>query len=160
MLTVGCTVSTVKVRCAGVGSQLPAASQAATVKVWSPSAMSVNDVGELHAVTGAPSRAHVNVAPGSDENAKAGSWAAESTAGPESTAVSGGVVSGAGPTGATYAKARSAGVLSLLPALSIAKTLNTCGPGATTGSVWAEAHLAAAPPSSRHLNLERFSLEV
>ena len=66
--------------------------------------------------------------------------------GPESIVVSGGPVS--------TTKACWAGVASVLPAGSVARTSKVCGPSPSAAVVWDELQDAHAPPSIRHSKLE------
>ena len=68
----GGVVSTVKVRVAGVGSVLPAASVALTSKVWGPSVSAATVSGLEQAEKASLSTRHSKVAPGSEENSKLG----------------------------------------------------------------------------------------
>src|SRR6266496_3923271 len=114
----GGAVSTVKLREAGVGSVLPAASVARTRKVWEPSARALAGVcvspGPEEAPNGSESKRHSKLAPGSEEKPNDGEALVVSPEGPESIVVSGGAVS--------TVKLREAGVGSVLPAASVART--------------------------------------
>ena len=79
-------------RCArpGVGSVLPAASVARTLKVWLPSARGPTDSGLVHAVQAPASRRHSKVEPGSfEEKAKDGDVSELGSDGAESMVVCG-----------------------------------------------------------------------
>jgi hypothetical protein len=95
----GGVVSTVKLCEAGVGSVLPAGSVALTSKVWEPSVRALDEVwvlpGPEHAPNAPESKRHSKLDPASDEvKAKVGVVSLVGPEGPESTEVSGGVVSG------------------------------------------------------------------
>jgi hypothetical protein len=62
--------------------------------------------------------------------------------------VSGGVVSGGG--GIVTVKARLAGLVSMLPAASVARTSKVCGPSASAAVVWGEEQTAKGWLSTRH----------
>src|SRR3712207_4764808 len=91
----GATVSTVKSCSAGVGSALPAASVALTLKACEPLARPAYSCGEVQLMKGAPSRLHLKVEPASEEeNEKLAETLLLAPSGPESMEVSGGVASG------------------------------------------------------------------
>jgi hypothetical protein len=93
-LTVGLVASTTKLRAAGVGSALPAASVALTSKVWGPSARSGYSCGEVQLLKTVSSRLHSKVESSSEEeNSKVAVRALIVPVGPESTVVSGAVES-------------------------------------------------------------------
>jgi hypothetical protein len=87
------SVSTVKLRDAGVGSALPRASVARTSKPWGPSASGAVVWGEAQVENSPASIRHSNVAPASEENPKVGVGSSVGPAGPESMEVSGGAES-------------------------------------------------------------------
>ena len=85
----------------------------------------------MHAVYGPPSRAHSNVDPAVElEKLNVALVAVVVLAGPLSIAVSGGVVSGGG-AGATTVHVCVAGVASVLPLVSVARTLKVWLPTET-----------------------------
>ncbi len=89
--------STVHEYSAGDRSRLPAASMARTSKVCAPTTRSVYTTGEAQAANQAPSMAHSNVEPASSaEKVNVADVSVVVAAGPLSTVVSGGVVSGGG----------------------------------------------------------------
>src|SRR5215208_2295736 len=67
LLTLGALVSTMKLRCAGLRSVLPAASIAGTRKRWLPSVRFESIFGEEQEEKAAPSGLHWNVEPDSEE---------------------------------------------------------------------------------------------
>src|SRR5213080_3254380 len=101
MYVVGAVIATVggprsidHVWLAGVASLFPAASVARTSKVWLPSASAAVVCGLVQGLQLPPSTRHANVEPVSVElNANVGVELFDGFAGPESTAVSGGVLS-------------------------------------------------------------------
>jgi hypothetical protein len=142
----GARVSTVNDRVAGVASVLPAVSIARTSKVWSPSASEESVSGDVQLVHAPPSTRHSNVEPPwSAENAKSGVASGVGPLGPLSIVVCGAVVS--------RVKEREAGVGSVFPAASVARTSKVCGPSARAFSVRGDVQLAQAPPSTRHSNV-------
>ena len=93
-----------------------------------------------------PSRRHWNdVAPSEPTNAKVGVVSVLDAAGPEVIVVSGGVVSTVNP--------RLAGVASVFPCSSVARTSKVCAPSANAAVVVGELHADHAPPSTRHSNV-------
>ena len=72
--------------------------------------------------------------------------------GPASIVVSGGVVS--------TVQVRLAGVGSVLPAGSVARTVNVCEPSARPLYVWGEVHAVSAPPSSVQPKVEPVSVAL
>ena len=117
----GGVLSTVHECSAGLGSGLPDPSIARTRNVWAPLPSPEYAVGEEQAANDAPSTLHSNVAGSLAMNSKCAhvsrvvpdGWA-------EVIVVSGGVVS--------TVQVRSAGVGSVLPVVSVARTRNECGP--------------------------------
>ncbi len=84
----------------------------------------------MQAANAAASSAHSNVEPASElEKLNVASVALVVLAGPLSIVVSGGVVSGGG-VGSTIVHVCVAGVASVLPAPSVARTLKVCVPSA------------------------------
>ena len=121
MVVSGGIVSTVHVERAGVRSTLPAGSVARTPKLCVPSARPSYSAGELQVANGAASSEHSKLAPGSSaEKAKAAEALRVSASGPESMLVCGGLVS--------IVQEYVAGVESVLPAGSVARTANVCSP--------------------------------
>jgi hypothetical protein len=116
----GAAVSTVHVRPAGVGSGLPTASVARTSNVWLPSVRFSYVVGDTQATEGAPSRAHANVAPGSDENANVAEPLARvaPSVGPAAIVVSGALTS-AVRNDQTSALARALPARSVAPVVTV-----------------------------------------
>src|SRR5690349_6920466 len=114
--------ATVQVALAGVASTFPAASSAATVKVWLPSDSPEALWPELHGWAAAPSKVHRKPAPASLE-VKAKVAPLESTVplGAEVSVVSGATVS--------TVQLRPEGALAL-PAASRARTEKVCAPSA------------------------------
>ena len=153
----GAVVSTVKLRLAGVGSGLPAASTARTSKVWAPS-LSAEVVwvspGPEQAAKASASTRHSKLAPASpEEKPKVGVVSVVRPLGPESIVVFGGVVS--------TVKLRLAGVGSGLPAASTARTSKVWAPSASAAVVWVPEpeQAAKASPSTRHSKLAPASSE-
>jgi hypothetical protein len=123
----------VKLRTAGVGSPLPAASMAPTSKLWGPSVKEVRVFGLGQGVAGPESTLHWKLEPGSlDENAKLGVGSVVGPLGPESIVVSGGMLS--------TVKLRVAGVWSTLPAASAARTSKRWFPWESRPKDFAEVH--------------------
>ena len=126
-------MSTVKVRLTGAGSGFPRASVPRTAKVCSvwlrfapPGPVTV--YGELHDEKAPPSTEHSKVVPGSGElNVKVGVGSLVSPLGPLSIWVPPGVVS--------TLKERKAGVASVFPEGSVARTRRSYEPSARTGVV-------------------------
>ena len=84
-------------------------------------------MGDAHEAQVPPSRRHSNVEPASEAvNARAAEVSVPEPAGPDVIDVSGAVVS----AGAATVQARDAGVRSVLPAVSVARTSNVCAPTA------------------------------
>ncbi len=139
----GASVSTVKVRVAGVGSALPAGSIARTSKVCSPSARSPAGCGDWHAANAPPSTRHSNVVPGlSPVNSNSGVASPVGPDGPAVMLVCGGSVS--------TVKVREAGEGSVLPAGSTARTSSVWRPSSSRPVVNGEVQDAKAPSSTRH----------
>jgi hypothetical protein len=155
----GAVVSTVKDRLAGGSSTLPAGSLARTSKVCWPSLNNTVVYGERHEANCSVSTRHSNVEPvSSAANANVGVLFLVSPEGPEVIVVCGGVVSG-GVTVSTVNE-RLAGVASVLPAVSIARTPKVCAPSPNSVVVCGELHEANAAPSTRHSNVEPALVEV
>jgi hypothetical protein len=151
----GASVSTVKLRVAGLWSVFPAASVARTSKVWAPSASTAVVTGETQPAKAAPSTEHSKVEPDSlDENAKVGVESGVSPVGPDPIVVCGGVASPA-----CTVHEWLAGVASVFPAASVARTSNECEPTPTVYDA-GEVHAAKAAPSSEQAKLEPVWLDV
>jgi Glu-tRNA(Gln) amidotransferase subunit E-like FAD-binding protein len=111
------TVEIVQAKLAGVGSVLPAASVAVTVNVWFPSASPVYAFGLVQADPAPPSIVQLNVLPASVEvNEKLAFELFDGFVGLEVIVVSGAAVS--------IVQVKLAGVASVLPAASVAATVN------------------------------------
>src|SRR3954454_12359629 len=114
-VTVGGPRSIDQVWLAAVASVLPAMSVARVSKVWLPSARAAAVCGLEQGAQLPPSTRHSNVEPPSEElNAKVGVASLSSAGGPESIVVFGAVRS--------IAQVWEAGVPSVLPARSVART--------------------------------------
>ena len=87
-----------------------------------------------------------------NSNAGVDSFVAPPSAGPAVIVVCGAV--------ASTVQFRVAGAGSALPAPSIARTENVCGPSPSAASVIGQAQVANAPPSIEHSNVPPGSLEV
>jgi hypothetical protein len=112
----------VQLRLAGVGSVLPALSLARTSKLWSVAVSEEYCLGELQGLQAPESMRHSKLEPFSLAlKLKLAEVAPVDPEGPESIVVSGGVVS-AGGGGGVKVQFRLAGVGSVLPALSLART--------------------------------------
>jgi len=123
----GAVVSTTQPSVAGDGSTLPARSLARTAKLRVPS-LTAASCGDVHAANAAPSSAHSNVtapAVSLPANVNSAVSALSSAGGPDSSSVSGAVMS--------VVHVAIAGVSSML-VLSAAATENVCGPSATSVS--------------------------
>jgi hypothetical protein len=142
----GGVVSTVNERLAGDGSGFAAASIARTAKVCGPSVNALVVKGDVHDLNAAPSTLHSNVEPVSlEEKPNCGVGLVVSPLGPESMDVSGGPVS--------TVKDALAGVASVFPAASLARTWNVCGPSPNAGGVSGDVHGANAAESMLHSKL-------
>ena len=99
---------------------------------------------------GVASTRHSKTAPASEVNAKVGVVSLVVPFGPDVIVVSGAVVSGGGvvPT----VNERVAGVASVLPASSVARTATVCGPLDSAAVVHGLVQSAHAPESTRHSN--------
>ena len=108
---------------------LPAASVARTLNVCDPFARPEYAFGEVQALQAPASSWHSNDEPVSDEvNVKLADAVVTVPLGPPVIVVSGGVVSGAATL---TVHVRVAGEASVLPAASVARTLNVCEPFAS-----------------------------
>ena len=134
VVSAGGALATVNARVAGVASVLPAASVARTETLCAPS-VSVGVVHGLVHVAHAPaSTRHSKDEPDSlDVNANVGVLSLVEPVGPELIVVSGGVVSAGGALATV--NARVAGVASVLPAASVARTETLCAPSVSVGVV-------------------------
>ena len=151
----GCEAFTIQVRLAGVASVLPAASVARTSNVCDPLARFEYAFGDAQAAHAPASRRHSNVEPVSvDVNVKFARRRRDRAGRPARDVVSGGVVSGGG----TFTvHVRVAGVASVFPAASVARTSNVCEPLARPEYAFGDVQVAHAPASSRHSNVEPVS---
>ena len=149
----GAVVSTVHVAVAGLGSTWPSGPVALTWKVCEPSMRPVYDLGEVQLAKAAPSRLHSKVEPEMVE-AKESEAELEFVALPgcDVIVVSGSVVS--------IVQAAEDGLESVLPAASLASTLNVWAPPASPEYVWGEAHDANAAPSREQRNVALASVDV
>jgi hypothetical protein len=121
IVVLGGPVSTVHVRAAGVGSVFPTASVARTCTVWLPSARPVYVLGLVQAANAPASSLHWNVLLASVEvNEKLALVAFVGLTGPSVIVVSGAV--------ASTVHVKLAGVASVLPAGSVARTSNVWEP--------------------------------
>ena len=112
--------ATVQLTLAGVGSVLPAASRARTWTVWAPAGRFEYVLGETHGPKAPPSSRHSMVEPGSDEAAMTVAALFTSVPAGPLADVSGAVVS--------TIHVRVAGLASVLPSASFARTWNVCCP--------------------------------
>src|SRR5262249_39189345 len=142
----GVFACTVHVRSADEGSVLPAKSEARTRNVCDPSASPVYVFGELQLVHEPASRLHSNVDGSEAMNSNVGDPEAVVPEGPEVIVVSGDV--------ASTVHVRSAGVGSLLPARSVARTRNVCEPSTSPVYVVGELQGPNAPPSRLQSKVE------
>src|SRR5438552_279875 len=111
----------VHVRDAGVASTFPAASRARTSNVWLATARPEYACGDVHALHAAPSNRHSNAAPVSLAlNANDAEVEVVVPDGPDESVVSGAAVS--------IVHERVAGVASVFPAASVARTAKVCDP--------------------------------
>ena len=107
----------------------------------------------------AESTRHSNVEPASlESNAKVGVASLVVPVGPDVIVVSGAVVSGGGP--AATVNERVAGVASVLPATSVARTATECAPSLSAPVVHGLVQLAHAPESTWHSKTELASVAV
>ena len=112
--------SIVQARVSALSSTLPAASMARTANVWSPSPRSPYSAGEVQAENGTPSSEHSKVAPGSAVKMNCALVLVVVPDGPDDIVVCGSSLS----TCQVYV----AGVASMLPASSTARTEKVCSP--------------------------------
>ena len=153
----GALVSTVQVKEAGEASVLAASSVARTSNVRDPSA-SPSSVCELvQGVNPPPSSWHSKVRlPGRvtssvPVNVNVAEVELDGSGGPEVILVSGGVVSGAV---VSIVQVWEAGVASVLPAVSVARTSKVWEPSARASTVWGLEQEAKPPASSWHSKVE------
>ena len=145
----------VKLRLAGVASMLPAVSIARTWKLCAPAASAGLTVrGEVQAAKAALSTLHWKLAVASGElklNVGVVSFVGVGSTGPPVKAVFGGVRS--------TVKLRTAGLASMLPAVSIARTRMLCAPAPSAGeTVCGEVQAAKAALSTLHWKVAVASL--
>ncbi len=151
----GAVRSIVQVSLAGVASVFPAASVARTSKVWLPAPSAGEAVkGLMQAVQEPPSIRHSKVEPGSLElNVNVGVVSFDGCAGVESMLVTGAVRS--------IVQVSLAGVASVLPAGSVARTSKVWLPAPSAGeTVKGLVQVVQEPPSMRHSKVEPGSLEL
>ena len=133
---------------------LPAASVARTSNVCEPSASAAVVNGDVQDAKAAASTRHSNVEPASVEvNVNVGVLSLVEPRGPAVIVVSGAVVS-------TREACSVAGVASMLPAASVARTSNVCAPWASAGVVYGEVQDANAPRRPGTRTSSRASVEV
>src|SRR6186997_1514016 len=154
MVVFGGVRSTVQVWLAGVASVLPAASGARTSKVWLPAVKAGEiDSGLVHDVQLPPSTRHSKLEPPSVElNVKLGVVLLDGSAGLESMVVLGAVRS--------TVHVWLAGVPSVLPAASVARTSKVWLPAPRVERLCGLVHGVQLPPSMRHSKLEPVSEEL
>src|SRR3954453_22543287 len=147
IVTVGGARSIDQVYVAGVASRLPAASTARTSKVWLPSASAAVVWRLVQALQLPPSIRHSNVAPPSGElKPKVGVASLSRAGGFEPMLVSGGVRS--------TVHVCVAGVPSVLPAVSVARTSKVWLPSASAAVVCGLVQALQLPPSTRHWKVD------
>jgi hypothetical protein len=157
----GATVSTVNDRVAGDESVFPAASVARTATVCAPSVSAAVVHGLVQLVDGLESTRQRNVDDVSLEvKANVGVLSFVGPFGPEMILVSGRVVSGGGAVAVFTVTGRVAGVGSVLPAASVARTATAWSPSGSAAVVHGLVHDAHAPESTRQANVDPLSLEV
>ena len=141
-------MSTVHVVVAGVASALPAASTARTSSVWEPSCSGPITFGAVHVAQAPPSSRHCNVPTPEPASLPVKPIVAVGVptraAGCTPSVVSGAIVS--------TSQEVVAGVASVLPATSVARTVNVCEPCARPLGAAGLVHAAQAPVSSLHWN--------
>src|SRR6266513_369974 len=153
MVVFGAVRSTVQVWLAGVASVFPAGSVARTSRVWLPSPSAPVVSGLVQELQLPPSIRHSNVEPGSLAlNANAGVVSFEGLGGPPSIVVFGAVRS--------IVHVKLAGVVSVLPARSVARTSKVCVPSPSALVVCGPVQAVQTPPSTRHSNVEPLSEEL
>ncbi len=122
---------------------MPAASRARSSSAYAPSDRPVSAVGDEHAAHWAPVRRHSNVAEASgEENVNDGAVARVSPDGPPVKAAVGAIVS--------TIQLRVAGVASVLPAASTARTLKECWPCPRSAWIRGLEQATQLPASRRH----------
>src|SRR5947207_1256593 len=153
IVTVGGPRSIDQVWLAGVPSVLPAASVARTSKVWLPSASAAVVCGLVQAIQLPASTRHAKVELGSLElKANVGVASLSSAGGAEPIVVFGAVRS--------TVHVRLAGVASVLPAGSVARTSKVWLPSPSAPVVSGLVQELQLPPSTRHSNVEPGSLPL
>ncbi len=145
MTVLGVVRSIVQVQVAGVASTLPTRSMARTSNVWAPAVSPVRSCGVTQAAKPAPSSWHSNAPASVEVKANCTSALLSSAGGMSTSAVSGGVRS--------VVQVADAGVASVLPAASVAATVNVCAPSVAIGSSSGDAQGVTATPSSVHANV-------
>jgi len=149
----GAVVSTNQVNVAGVASTLPARSIALTSNVWLVSERPGYVAGLVHAANPPPSSWHSVVLPASVAwNANVADVWLVGLAGVL-------VIDGAGGGAVSTTQVKLAGVASVLPAASVAVTVNVWLPAARPLYEAGLVQAAAAPPSRTHWNVEPASVE-
>jgi len=149
----GAVRSTVHVWDAGVASVLPAGSVARTSKVWLPAPSALVVWGLVQAFQLPPSTRHSNVEPASLElNWKLGVVLFDGLAGPLSIVVFGAVRS--------IVHVCDAGVPSVFPAMSVARTSKVWLPAPSALVAWGLVQGFQLPPSTRHSKVEPGSLPL
>jgi hypothetical protein len=139
---------------AGVGSTLPRASTARTAKLWGPIGRTGVRNGDAQVNHAWPSTLHWKVA---FEMLAWKVWATER----EVVAVGGALSIAVSGVGAAIVKLACAGVGSVWPAASIARTPRSCVPFGSGGpKVVPGVQAAKAPPSTEHWKVEPVSLEA
>jgi hypothetical protein len=141
----GAAESIVQLCEAGVASGFPAASLACTENVCEPSASPAYSRGLLQVSKAPLSKEHSNVAPASEVNEKLAPAELVVAAGPLVSVVSGAVES--------IVQAKEAGVASVLPAASLARTEKLCSPSARPAYSFGLVQASYAPASSAHSKL-------
>ena len=144
MVVLGGVPSTVQVRVAAAPT-LPAASVATTETVWLPSASEETAYEDRHVVARAPSREQVVVADSFTVNVTVPERLEVTPLGPPVIVTTGAVVS--------TVHDQVAGLGSVLPEVSVARTANVCGPAATVKEM-PDTQVANAAPSCEHWNVE------
>ena len=145
MVTRGGVVSTVIVRLAGLASVLPVWSVARASKVCGPSVSAAVVCGEVQAVNASVSTRHWKLAPDSLPNANVAVGSPVRPSGPALIVVWGALVS--------TVMVRLAGLASVLPAASVARTSKVWGPSVSAAVVCGELQAVSAAESTRHSNV-------
>jgi hypothetical protein len=150
MVVFGAVVSIVTERLAGVVSMFPAESIARTWKVWVPVPSAAVVCGDVQDWNDAEPTRHWKVAVSLAENSNVGVESFVVPVGPAVMVVCGATLS--------TVMLRIAGERSMLPAASLARTSNVCGPWLSDAVVCGVVQLANAAVSTRHWKLEPDSL--